>query len=95
MEIEKGTPVLVTTKFRGVFFGRFVTMFDGGEGATLSGARNCISWTKECGGFLGLAKVGPVGESKIGPPVETLHLKGVTSIASCSPEATELWDTKV
>jgi hypothetical protein len=60
-------PVLVTTEFRGVFFG-FV---DGGADKlpgeiTLKNARNCIYWSADCGGFLGLAAKGPTEQCKIG-----------------------------
>ena len=50
--------VLVTTEFRGVFFG--YASDTSGDTISLTGARNCIYWPSENGGFLGLASKGPV-----------------------------------
>lgn len=45
--------VLVTTEHRGVFFG-YATETDG-ETITLKNARNCVYWSSDVKGFLGLA----------------------------------------
>lgn len=92
-DIKIGTPVVVTTKYRGVFYGRFDGLF-GGEDISLKGARNCIWWCKEVGGFIGLAKNGPVGNSTVGEPCDMPLLKAVTSILVCTKEAAELWESK-
>ena len=57
MTIDPGTPILVTTAHRGVFFGRFKERED--KNVTVTEARNCISWTQQERGFLGLASEGP------------------------------------
>lgn len=84
-------PVLVTTEFRGVFFGYAEPFDELPRTITLTDARNCIYWPRVVGGFLGLATVGPIGESSIGPTVSELELYGVTSIGSVSPEAERQW----
>lgn len=53
-------PVLVTTEFRGVFFGYVKTDKKLPEEITLTNAKNCIYWS-DCGGFMGLASQGPGG----------------------------------
>jgi len=69
-------PVLITTEFRGVFFG--YTNDEGSknlpESITLKDARNCIYWSSDCGGFLGLAAKGPSKDCRIGAKVSKLTL---------------------
>ena len=48
-----GKPVLVTTEFRGVFFG-YIKSRDGAT-VILTNARNCLYWSAQTGGFGGLA----------------------------------------
>jgi len=61
-------PVLVTTEFRGVFFG--YAKNTSGENITLSRARNCIYWPSSQGGFAGLAAEGPAKGARIGARAE-------------------------
>ena len=56
-------PVLITTEFRGVFFGWAEDT--GGDTVTLTNARNCIFWPSENGGFMGLASDGPHRNARI------------------------------
>src|SRR5581483_5236543 len=67
--------VLVTTKHRGVFFG-YATQT---EGATikLRAARNCVWWSSDVKGFLGLAATGPSKACKIGPAAD-IELRDIT-----------------
>lgn len=53
----KARPVVVTTEYRGVFFG--YAEDTSGDIITLSNARNCIYWSAATGGFMGLAATGP------------------------------------
>jgi hypothetical protein len=85
-----GDYVLVTTDKRGVFAGRLVK--DSGRTVTLADGRNCIYWSTECKGFLGLAAHGPIGDSRIGPPAPELVLHGVTAVALCTDEARAVWE---
>jgi hypothetical protein len=82
-------PVLVTTEYRGVFFG-YATETDG-ESIRLSRARNCVYWSADVRGFLGLAKTGPTDGCRIGPPAD-IELRGVTCVAEVTPAATEAWE---
>lgn len=83
-------PVLVTTEYRGVFFG--YSDDTTGENITLTRARNCIYWPSQNGGFLGLASVGPVKGARIGERVAKVDLRKVTSVTEVEPAAVEAWE---
>ena len=83
--------VVVTTIHRGVFFGELVD--ENGDTCKLKNARNCVYWPSDVRGFLGLAFAGPSKGSKIGPAAPSLTLRGVTSIAECTTEAAEKWES--
>jgi hypothetical protein len=89
-ENTKSRYVLVTTEFRGVFAGDLVKQ--DGNIVTLNNARNCIYWSSDVGGFVGLAANGPSDSCRIGSELpETIELFGVTSIANCTEEAERAW----
>jgi hypothetical protein len=81
--------VLVTTAHRGVFFG-FATDTDGAI-IKMRGARNCIYWSADVKGFLGLASTGPTKNCKIGPAAD-IEIRDITCVAECSPEAVTAWE---
>lgn len=82
-------PVLVTTEYRGVFYG--YAEDTSGESIKLADCRNAICWgtTK---GFLELAKTGPTNNSTIGSKAPLVDLRKVTSVADVTPEAAAKWD---
>jgi hypothetical protein len=82
--------VLVTTAHRGVFFG-YATKTDGPTIA-LRAARNCLYWPAENKGFIGLAAVGPLSGSRVGPAAD-LELRDITAIVKCTPAAVEAWES--
>ena len=83
--------MLVTTIHRGVFFG-YATENVKSKTITIEDARNCIYWSADVKGFLGLAASGPSSSCKIGPKVAELTLTDVTSVSKVTPEATEKWE---
>ena len=87
-----GKHVLVTTRHRGVFAG--VLDSQDGDVVALSDAQNCVKWSTNTKGFLGLAAKGPQQGSRIGPPVPKITLYGVTSVAECTEEATQEWKSQ-
>ena len=91
---ETSIKVLVTTSHRGVFFGELESPYEGGSTLTLKGARNCVYWSTETRGFLGLAEAGPKSGSRVGPPVPRLTLRGVTCVAECTDAAVERWEAE-
>lgn len=81
-------PVLVTTEFRGVFFG-YAEATDG-DVIQLKGARNAIYWPRTQGGFLGLAEKGPVDDARIGATAD-IELRKITSVSDVTPAAEKAW----
>lgn len=82
-------PVLVTTEYRGVFFG-YASDTDG-DTIALKRARNCLYWAADVKGFLGLATTGPSAKSRVGPPAD-VELRKITAVAEVSPEAVKAWE---
>lgn len=82
-------PVLVTTEYKGVFFG-YATETSG-KTIKLRRGRCCIYWPTENRGFLGLANQGPLPGARVGPPAD-VELRKVTSVAEVTPEAVHRWE---
>ena len=85
----KERPVLVTTSYRGVFFGYATDT--SGETIKLRAARNCVYWAASNKGFLGLCGKGPNKDCRIGPPAD-IELRGITCVAEVSPGAADAWE---
>lgn len=85
----KERAVLVTTAHRGVFFG-YATKTDGNV-IQLKRARNCVYWSQDVRGFLGLASSGPSAQCRIGPPAD-IELRDITCVAEVTPEAVAKWE---
>ena len=92
MKAEIGDPLLVTTSYRGVFFGYFHSENLADNIITLTRARNCIYWPPETRGFIGLATSGPLDGSRVGPACDTLELRTVTAVARVQPDAVTRWE---
>lgn len=90
-DVKTERPVLVTTEYRGVFFG-YATETSG-DVITLNRARNCLYWPSANGGFGGLASEGPAAGSKIGARVDRIELRKITSVAEVSAAAVEKWES--
>lgn len=88
MAAKKDRAVMVTTEFRGVFFG--YTDKTNGDVIKLRAARNCISWSASVKGFLGLAATGPDSNCKIGPATD-IELRKITCVAEVTKDAEEAW----
>ena len=86
---KKERAVVVTTQHRGVFFG-YAKDVDGAI-IKLRGARNCLYWSQDVKGFMGLAATGPSKGCRIGPAVD-ISLRDITSVIECTPEATKAWE---
>lgn len=83
--------VVVTTEFRGVFFG-YLSADHSPEHVVLTDARMCISWSTSIRGVLGLASVGPDAQCRVGYKVPRITLIKITSIMGCTPEAIAKWE---
>lgn len=89
--MEKGQAVLVTTEYRGIFFGHIKDATKLPEEITLTKVKNCIYWSSACRGFLGLAADGPTPSCKIGVEVSEMTLWKITSVTPVSDEAVAQW----
>ena len=87
---NRARPVLVTTEFRGVFFG--YAEDTSGDQITLTNARNCIYWPSTNGGFVGLASEGPAKGARIGARVDRIYLRKITSVAEVTETAVKVWE---
>lgn len=85
-------PVLVTTEFRGVFFGYIKKDTKLPAEITLTSARNCIYWTSKVGGFAGLASNGIKPDCRIGAKLTEITLYKITSVTLVTKEAAETWE---
>lgn len=88
---KKPKAVLITTEFRGVFFGYIKDDKKLPAEMTLTGVRNCIYW-QNCGGFLGLAANGPNKECRVGARVPEVTVYKVTSVTPVDDAAEKNWD---
>lgn len=86
---SKQRAVLVTTAQKGVFFG-YTTKTDGPT-IKLTRARNCLYWSSDVRGFLGLASAGPTSGCRIGPAAD-IELRDITSVAEVTEEAVQAWE---
>lgn len=93
IEIEAGTPVLVATRDRGVYAGRFVEERENGD-VVLSELRMCVYWSVEVRGLVGLAANGPNEKSRITPMAPSGLLKGVVVMARLSDQAWAAWEAE-
>lgn len=89
-ETPAGIPVLVTTEHRGVFFG--YTEDPDADMLKLRRGRNCVYWSSDVKGFMGLASTGPTRSCRVGPPAD-ITLRNITSVVSVTPEAVERWES--
>lgn len=85
-------PVIVTTKHRGVFFGYLKEDDKAPSQLTLTNARNCLYWSADVGGFLGLAAIGPTSGCRIGKKVSELKLYDITSTTLVEEDAVKKWE---
>ena len=86
----EGRPVIVTTEYRGVFFG--YAKDTTGDTIELARCRNCLYWPASQGGFMGLASEGPQHDARIGARVPLFQARKVTSIIEMTETAVAAWE---
>jgi len=86
--------VVVTTSDRGLFFGYIEDDENCPKSIDLSGARNCLYWTKAVRGFIGLAITGPLEGCRIGPKCTEITLYNITSVIAASEKAIKKWEAE-
>ena len=93
MAKTKLVPVLVTTEFKGVFFGYAPeNSSPNPDKIRLENARMCIYWSADVRGVFGLAANGPTEGCRIGPVVAAMTLFKITSIAEVSSVTAKKFD---
>jgi len=88
-EKMKERAVIVTTEYRGVFFG--YTDNTDGDVVYLKRARNCVYWSSDTKGFIGLANIGPSNKCRVGPECD-IELRKITAVLEVTPEAVKKWE---
>lgn len=86
---NKERAVLVTTAHKGVFFG--YADDTSGDTIALRRARNCVYWSADVRGFMGLAASGPSSSCRIGPAAD-IEVRAITSVVEVTPEAVAKWE---
>lgn len=81
-------PVIVTTEYRGVFYG-FANGSTAGDTIKLKDARMAIYWGTERG-LHQLAHTGPTSKTTISAPAD-VELRKVTAVYELSDEAAKAW----
>lgn len=89
-DLHPEVPVVITTEHKGVFFG-YTTNVKANP-ITLRRMRNCLSWTDDMKGFIGLAKVGPSASCRIGPEAEAPVVRAVALVLQCTDAAAAAWE---
>ncbi len=84
---QKLRPVIVTTEYRGVFFG--YAKDTSADRFTLHDCRMAIYWGTTRG-VLQLAETGPTSTSKLSAKA-TIEVRKVTSVIEVAPEAEAAW----
>lgn len=84
--------VLITTEFRGVFYGAVKDDSKLPDSITLTDARNCIYWSKDVGGLFGLASKGISNACRVGRKVDEITLYKITSVTDVTEGASKTWE---
>jgi hypothetical protein len=87
----KERPVLVCTKFRGVFFG--YSSDTTGDVIHLRSARMAIYWATKRG-VMELAETGPTPNSRISARADC-EVRKITSVFEVTPDAVAKWEAAV
>ena len=83
------TAVVVTTAHGGIFFGYATDT--SGDTIKLRSARNCVYWSSDVKGFLGLMATGPSKGCRIGPAAD-IELRNITCAGKATPTAVAAWE---
>ena len=93
--VNHGRAVVITTEYRGVFFGYLPESADY-TAKTLepTQVRMCVYWPQQQHGVVTLASTGPVDGSRVTPAAPSILLHGVTAVMECTPEAVKAWESE-
>ncbi len=84
--------VVVTTDRKGVFFGYLPENTDLTQTTLrLERVRMCVYW-RGIRGVMGLAKIGPTDECRVGPPAPAMTIHQINGVMEISDEARAAWE---
>ena len=87
MSVNKKRPVIVTTEYRGVFFGYADDTTK--DSIHLEGAKMAIRWGTTRG-VMELANTGPTDKSKISAPAD-IEVRRITAVFEVTKSAEKAW----
>ncbi len=90
---KPGTPVVVTSTTRDIWFGYAVQV---GDVTVLDRARHCYYYAAPNGpdkGIGSLASVGPTAGSKIGGSVRRVTIRNTSGVLECDEKAVAAWES--
>lgn len=88
--ISRTVPLVVTTEKKGVFFGYGKPTTN--KEIVITKARMCVYWSNKVKGVVGLAATGPTSDCRITLAIPKMHIREVTAVMECSPEAAAAWE---
>ena len=89
------TPVVITTAYKGVFFGQLPNSADKTQKTLeIKEGQMCIYWSQGVHGVLGLAVAGPTKDCKITDSAPSITLQEVTSVIVTTKKAEIAWMEK-
>ena len=88
----KEVAVLIGTELRNLWFGYATDTT--GDTVALKRARQVIYWSASVKGAGGLAVTGPNAECRIGPAVDEVQARRVTTVVLVSPEAVKAFEAQ-
>ena len=90
-ETKQTVPLVVTTAYRGVFFGYGIPT--DGKTIRIERVRMCVYWSPDVKSVLGLAATGPSSLCKVGPAAPAMTLQDVTGVIEASEECAIRWES--
>ena len=85
-------PVIVCTKMKSVYFGYTDQDLATSPTIVLTKARNCVYWSKDMKGVLGLASRGPSSTCRISDPIPKIEINDSQVMLSMTDEAVTNWE---
>lgn len=92
--MKKEKAVVVTTEYRGIFFGYVIDDKKVPEKIVLKNARMCVSFSSTHRGVMGLSSVGPNDKCKVSFAVPKFTAWKITAVLECSDEAVRGWEAQ-
>jgi hypothetical protein len=94
--VEKKVVIIARTpggNWARILYGTLVAHDAAAGTATVKDARQCLYYSKETGGEIGLSAIGPQAGSRVSPKsVGNTEVAGVGIVSECAPAAITAWE---